>query len=98
MNFFRKNFFPFTALAFAAFFSVLAIEGFHHHDDGLEGHDDCSICAWQATGSQAPSTPVPPLLFHALFLFIALFIFIPSAPSSFVSFSTSGRSPPFILL
>lgn len=98
MKFFRNNLFPFTAFAFAAFLSVLAIEGFHHHDDGLEGHDDCSICAWQATGSQAPSTPAPPVLFQALLLFLAIFIFIPSVPSSFVSFSASGRAPPSILL
>lgn len=98
MNFFRKNLFPFTAFAFATFLSVLAIEGFHHHDDGLEGHDDCSICSWQVNGSQAPSTPAPPLLFQALLLFIALFIFTPSPPSTFVSFSTSGRAPPSILL
>lgn len=98
MNFLRKNLFPFTAFAFATFLSVLVIEGFHHHDDGLEGHDDCSICSWQVSGSQAPSTPAPPPLFHALALFVALFIFVLSAPTSFVSFSTSGRAPPSILL
>lgn len=96
MKFFRKNLFSLTAFAFLSFFSVLAIEGAHHHDS-LESHDDCSICAWQATGSQASSTPASPtLLFYALILpfFFTLVIF------HFSPFflSPSGRSPPKNLL
>ncbi|HTC20138.1 MAG TPA: DUF2946 family protein [bacterium] len=96
MKFFRKYLFSFATFAFLAFVSVLAIEGAHHHDN-LENHDDCSLCAWQMTGSSAPYTPTPPLLFHAV-IFITLFVFTPFAFSSFVSFSTSGRAPPSILL
>lgn len=96
MKFFRKNLFSFTVFAFLAFVSILAIEGAHHHDN-LEAHNNCSLCAWQNTGSSAPSTPTPPSLFHSP-VFIALFTFTPSVYPSFVSFSTSGRAPPQNLL
>lgn len=96
MKFIRKNLFPFAAAAFLSFVSVLVIEGAHHHDN-LEGQDDCSICAWQATGSSAPSVPIPPLLFHSLVI-ASLFIFTPFFVSSFKSFPSLGRAPPSILL
>ncbi len=96
MKFFRKYLFSFAAVAFLALVSVLVIEGAHHHDN-LESHDDCSICSWQATGSSAPSTPIPPLLFHAL-LFVALFTFTSFFTSTTKSFSALGRAPPSILL
>jgi hypothetical protein len=96
MKFFRKNLFPFMTVAFLAFVSVLAIEAAHHHDN-LESHSDCSLCAWQMMGSSAPSTPTPPVLFHALFL-TAFFTFTPFVFSSVVSFFTSGRAPPQNLL
>jgi hypothetical protein len=92
----RKNLFSLATVAFFAFVSVLAIEGSHHHDN-IEGRDDCSLCAWQSTGSQAPSTPTPPLLFHSL-VFASLFAIKPSYVSSFKSFPSLGRAPPSILL
>ena len=96
MKFFRKNLFLFATVAFLSFVSVLAAEGAHHHDN-LESHNDCSMCAWQSTGSSAPSIPVSPLVFFSL-VFVFLFVFRPSVISSFVSFSNSGRAPPTILL
>jgi hypothetical protein len=97
MKFFRKNLFSISAFVFMAFFSILAIEGAHHHDNTLESHDDCSICSWQATGSQAPSTPVPPVIPQPL-LFVFFLFFTPSFVSSFNSFPSPGRSPPKNLL
>jgi hypothetical protein len=77
--------------------TVLVAEAAHHHDNGLEGHNDCSICAFQATGSQAPSTPVPPALIQILLL-VSLFTFTPTFISSVKSFPSLGRAPPQNLL
>jgi hypothetical protein len=96
MSFCRKYFFLFTALALLAFVSVLVIEGAHHHDN-LESHNDCSLCAWQQTGSQAQSTPTPPPLLSMLllvFFFTSTPFFIPI----FKSFPSLGRAPPQNLL
>ncbi|HVZ80609.1 MAG TPA: hypothetical protein VHE12_07400 [bacterium] len=80
-----------------ALFLVLAMEAFHHHDD-LESHDDCPLCAWQLTASNAASTPKLPTLFHSLF-FVSVVVFTPlSFVPSIVSFPSVGRAPPSILL
>ncbi|HUO58364.1 MAG TPA: hypothetical protein VMV05_09355 [bacterium] len=97
MRFFRKNLFSFVTFSLLAFFLVLAMEASHHHDN-LEGHDDCSLCAWQLTGSNAPSAPKPPTLFHSP-VFVSLVVFTPLLfVSSFESFPSVGRAPPSILL
>lgn len=96
MKFFRKTLLPFAVLALAAFLSILAIAGFHHHNDQLESHNDCSICAWQISGSQAVSAPAPPMLFHTL-VFVFISTFLPLYFST-VFFSSPGRSPPTNLL
>jgi len=94
---FRKNLFSFVMFSLLAFFCVLAMEAFHHHDD-LESRDDCALCAWQLTGSTAPSLPKPPTLFHSP-LFVSIAVFTPLLfVSSFESFPSTGRAPPSILL
>lgn len=95
MNPLRKHLLSLAILSFLAFFSVLVVEGPHHHGN-LESKDDCSVCSWQQTGSQAPSAPTPPQLFQAL-LFAVLFTFSPVYFSTFF-ISPSGRSPPPIPL
>jgi hypothetical protein len=96
MKFFRKCLFSFATVAFLAFVSILAIESAHHHDN-FESHNDCSLCAWQLTGSSAPSTPTTPILFHAL-IFVSLVIFTPLFISLFQSFPSLSRAPPKNLL
>ncbi len=83
---------------FVAFLSVLAAEAFHHHDDGPENHDDCSLCSWQLTTSQAPSAPAPPVLGYFVSLFFIVVSFTPLFVPAVVSSLNSGRSPPSILL
>jgi hypothetical protein len=96
MNFFRKNLLGLAIAASLAFVSVSAVQAFHHHDR-LESRDDCSLCVWQQTGSQASSTPLPPvLLFDALVA--VLILAAASFYRSFVSFSPLGRAPPHNLL
>ena len=91
MSLLRKNLFPISLLAVMALLTLLIAEGAHHHG-ALEDNDDCSVCSWQMTGSQSPSTPLPPLLFPTLLFFI-LYFFLPT----FVSYNfitPSGRDPP----
>ena len=96
MKWFRKNLFLPTILVFSAFILVLVIESSHHHQD-LESHDDCSICAWQATGSHAPNTPASPS-FSMQFLILSLGFTLPLFYFSRFSPAVPGRSPPYILL
>ena len=95
MSSFRKHLLPLAAMVFLAFSSVLIAEGSHHHWN-WESKDDCSVCSWQQTGSQASSLPTAPALFPILLVFLLLvsesFFF------SFNSISPRGRSPPAILL
>jgi hypothetical protein len=92
----RKHLSPLATFVFLAFVSILAVEEAHHHGD-LEDHDDCPLCAWQLTTSQAPTTPTPPLiLYRLILLFILPFITTPFF-YSVVSHTTSGLSPPFNL-
>ena len=91
----RGKLFPLILTILSAFVVVLILEGAHHHG-ALENSQDCSVCGWQQTGSQAPNTPVPPILsftpaFSLLFTLI-LFHF------SYISFPSLGRSPPLNLL
>lgn len=96
MRFLQKRL-PFIASVVLVFLlAILAVEAAHHHDDTLEGHDNCSICAWQVTGSQAVATPAPPVLFQAMLL-VFVFSFTPFYVSRIFS-SPSGRSPPQNLL
>ena len=88
----RKNLFSAALLVFLAFGSVVALEAFHHHGN-LEDHDDCSICSFQATGSQAPSPTVLTPVLVPLFLFFVLEIFQPFFVSH-IFIAPSGRSPP----
>ncbi len=98
MKFFRKNLFPFAAFMFVAFLSILAAEAFHHHDDGVEDHDDCPLCSWQLTTSQAPSAPAPPVLGYFVSVFYIVVALTPFFVPAVVSPLNSGRSPPSILL
>lgn len=77
------------------FLASLFVGNLHHHQS-LENHNDCSVCAWQSTGSQASSIPTVPLLFSAL-IFVCFFTFSLFHLSLF-SISPSGRSPPLVLL
>lgn len=92
----RRYLIPLAVLIGLSFFSVLILEGSHHHQN-LESHQDCSLCSWQNTGSQAPSTNIPTILFF-FSLFGFLFISTPKFVPSFVSFQPSGRAPPSNLL
>lgn len=97
MGLFKKKISIFLACsALAAFLAILTIETFHHHES-LEGSDDCTICSWQVTGSQAPSTPAPPPPLIPILLVSLVFFFQPFV-FSFHFISPSGRSPPKNLL
>jgi hypothetical protein len=96
LSFSRKNLFPISILAITALLTLLVAEGAHHHG-ALEDNDGCSVCSWQMTGSQAPSTPLAPVLLPTILFFCVLYFFIPT----FVSFnfiSPTGRGPPQNLL
>lgn len=92
----RRYLFPLAVLIGLSFFSVLAVEGAHHHEN-FENQQDCSLCSWHHTGSQAPSTPVSPTLpfYVSVFLFLFTFQLFYFSP---ICLSIPGRSPPSILL
>jgi hypothetical protein len=88
----RKSLFFIAILSLLSFGSVLAAEAFHHHGD-LEDHDNCSMCSFKATGSQAHSLPAFTPILVPLFLFFFLEVFQPLF-TSHIFISPSGRSPP----
>jgi hypothetical protein len=95
MKLFRKYLFLTAVVVLASFASVLAAECVHHHDD-FKDRDQCALCNWVRTVSQADLVPlaptfVPVLLFFELFIFISFF-------NSFSLISPCGRSPPTNLL
>jgi hypothetical protein len=88
---FREFSFTLALLCLSTFTPILVAEGFHHHAD-LKTHDDCSLCNWQQNNSQAPSSPLPPVLFFT-FLVFRLFVSQPVF-FSYLFISPFGRSPP----
>jgi hypothetical protein len=96
MNALRKNYSAFiSSVLLAVFISLLAVETSHHHG-ALEDNDNCSMCAWQMTGSQAIAAPTPPVLLP-LILVTALFFFFPCL-QFFKQIQSRGRSPPLLPL
>jgi hypothetical protein len=96
MDPFKKHltFISFVVLPFLL--SILVVEAAHHHDR-LEGSDHCALCVWQQSGSQAPTTPAPPVL-GQIFLLVFIFTFTSIFVSSTKSFPSLGRAPPQNLL
>jgi hypothetical protein len=96
MNTMRNRYVPILSVVLiSVFLSLLAVETSHHHGQ-LEENDNCSVCAWQATGSPDITAPVPPvlspvLLVTVLFVFWNFFSFCSPIPSR-------GRSPPLFPL
>jgi hypothetical protein len=95
MNFYRKHLLNFSIVALLSFFTVTAIEDFHHHE-GMESQDNCAFCSFILTASHSPSTPTMPLLvpFFLVFSLVVLQVLF----TSFSSVSPRGRSPPLHLL
>ncbi len=96
MGYFRKHLFSLAFVVLAAFLAVLTAESFHHHERAGTKEQDCSLCSWQLTSSNATATPVPFFFFYPL-LAVFLFTFKPLTLAS-VSIAPSGRSPPQNLL
>ncbi len=95
MRLLRKHLALIGFLVLPFLFAILAAEAAHHHDR-LENSGHCALCVWQHDGSQAVSSPVPPVLTHS-FLVMAVSTFVLSF-FSFILLSPSGRAPPQILL
>jgi len=95
MNFYRKYLLNFSIVALLSFFTITAIEDFHHHD-GMESRDNCAFCSFILTASHSPSAPAMPLLVPFFLVFSLVFLQI--LFTSFRSVSPRGRSPPLHLL
>ncbi len=97
MHYLHKQKFFLSTLLLAVFLSVLTAGSAHSHGKVKDGDDHCSLCSWQQTGSQAPSTPTPPTVPFYLLVFLLLFTFefLHFSP---ICLSLPGRSPPQILL
>ncbi len=96
MHALRKNFSSIVSTGLLALFlSVLAMETSHHHGQ-LEDNDNCSMCAWQMTGSHAVASPTPPVLIPVVFVSLLFFLTYPF--QSFQQIQPRGRSPPTLPL
>lgn len=96
MNALRKNYSAFiSSVLLAVFISLLAVETAHHHG-ALEDNDNCSMCAWQMTGSQAVAAPAPPVLVPVMLISTLFFFF--SCLQFFQPIQSRGRSPPLLPL
>jgi hypothetical protein len=92
----RKIWFPvISPVLLTVFLAVLAAETTHHHGK-LEDNDNCSVCAWQMTGSQAVAAPAPPVLLPVMLISTLFFFF--SCLQYFHLVQTRGRSPPLLPL
>jgi hypothetical protein len=84
-----------SSVLLAVFLSLLAVETSHHHGK-MEDNDNCSMCAWQMTGSQGVAAPASPVLMPVL-LVMTLFFFFPCL-QFFKQIQSRGRSPPLLPL
>jgi|GEM_PF-1332660 len=92
----RKKLVPFiSTVLLAIFLSVLAVETSHHHGQ-LEENDNCSMCAWVMTGSQAVTAPAPPVLIPVIL--VSLLFFYSFFVQFFPLIQSRGRSPPLLPL